>query len=77
VSAISGMFISASNELGEFESGLVASLTNPVISVVSGGVGTLVVVATMALSVPRLRAYGRLDGKDQRPAEIEPAVEAI
>ncbi len=65
VSAISGMFISASNELGEFESGVVAAVTSPVISVVAGGIGTLVVVVGAALAVPQLRTYGRLDGKDQ------------
>jgi MFS family permease len=70
VSAISGMFISASNELGGFESGLVAHLTTPVISVVSGGVGTLIVVATAALTVPQLRKYGRLDGSDKVVAEV-------
>ncbi|MEX2112785.1 MAG: hypothetical protein WD845_06335, partial [Pirellulales bacterium] len=62
VSAISGMFISASNELGGFESGTVAKLFSPVIAVVSGGIGTLMVVATAAVAVPDLRNYGRLDG---------------
>ena len=75
VSAISGMFISASNELGEFESGLLAAITSPVISVVAGGIGTLVVVVTAALSVPQLRRYGRLDGKDQELAEAEERLE--
>jgi MFS family permease len=75
VSAISGMFISASNELGGFESGLVAHLTTPVISVVSGGVGTLFVVAAAALSVPQLRKYGRLDGRDEPAPEV--AVETV
>ena len=48
VSAISGMFIGGSNELGGFESGLVAEWTTPVISVISGGIGTLIVVAGSA-----------------------------
>ena len=64
VSAISGMFIVASNELGGFESGTVAKLFSPVISVVAGGVGTLIVVATTALAVPELRNYDRLDARD-------------
>jgi MFS family permease len=72
VSAISGMFISASNELGGFESGLLAHLTSPVVSVVSGGIGTLFVVATAATALPQLRRYGRLDGSDQQPAPGEP-----
>lgn len=62
VSAVNGMFISASNELGRFESGSVAALFGPVFSVVSGGVGTLIVVAAVALSSPQLRRFGRLDG---------------
>jgi len=62
VSAVNGMFISASNELGRFESGAVAALFGPIFSVVSGGVGTLIVVATVALSSPQLRRFGRLDG---------------
>jgi hypothetical protein len=77
VSAISGMFISTSNELGEFESGLLASLTSPVFAVVAGGIGTIVVVVTTALAVPQLRAYGRLDGRDQLEAEEEAAVEML
>jgi hypothetical protein len=63
VSAVNGMFIGASNELGAFESGLVARFTSPTISVVGGGLGTLVVVAVVALGIPRLRRYGRLDGR--------------
>ncbi len=66
VSAVNGMFISASNELGRFESGAVAALFGPVFSVVSGGVGTLIVVATVALSSPQLRLYGKLDGEPAR-----------
>ena len=49
VSAISGMFIGASNELGGFESGTVARLFSPVIAVVSGGIGTLFVVGDTEL----------------------------
>src|SRR5262245_47679560 len=44
VSAVNGMFISASNELGRFESGGVAALFGPIFSVVGGGVGARVVV---------------------------------
>ena len=61
VSAINSMFIGASNELGGFESGLLAKLTTPVISVVAGGVGTIVVVAATALASPRLRRFGALE----------------
>jgi MFS family permease len=61
VSALNSLFIGTSNELGAFESGLVANFFGPVFSVVSGGIGTLVIVAAMALLSPQLRRYGRLD----------------
>lgn len=68
VSAVNGMFIGVSNELGEFESGLVAHLFSrtddltrgPTVSVVAGGIGTLVVVATVAWLRPEVRRYGSL-----------------
>jgi MFS family permease len=62
VSALNSLFIGTSNELGAFESGMVASLFGPVISVVSGGIGTIVVVTVIAWLYPELRRYGRLDG---------------
>jgi MFS family permease len=61
VSAVNSLFIGTSNELGGFESGFVAHLLGPVFSVVSGGVGTLLVVAAVALIWPEIRKYGRLD----------------
>jgi MFS family permease len=61
VSAVNGMFISASNELGRFESGTVAYFFGAVFSVVSGGIGTLIVVALVAWLSPQLRRYGALD----------------
>ncbi|CAJ0700670.1 Enterobactin exporter EntS [Ralstonia mannitolilytica] len=45
VSAVNSVFVGASNQLGEFESGMVAGLLGPVASVVVGGLGTLLVVA--------------------------------
>jgi MFS family permease len=68
VSAISSMFISASNELGEFESGTLAWLTTPVVAVVAGGAGTILVVATAALGLPKLRRFGRLDFQAEHEA---------
>jgi hypothetical protein len=44
VAAINGLFISSSNQLGGFESGLTAQFFGPVLSVVGGGIGTIVVV---------------------------------
>ncbi len=63
VSAVSAVFVSSSNELGGLESGTVAHLFGPVVSVVSGGVGTIVVVLTMAWRSPALRRFGALTEK--------------
>lgn len=61
VSALNSLFIGTSNELGAFESGLVANFFGPIASVVSGGIGTLVIVCAMVWLSPELRRYGRLD----------------
>lgn len=60
VSAIHYVFIGMSNELGSFESGATAALVGPVLSVVGGGLGTLAVVAFVALAFPQLRKLGPL-----------------
>ena len=65
VSAVNSVFISASNELGEFESGTVARFFGPVASVVSGGIGTIVVVILTAWTWPEIRKLGKLH---ERPA---------
>ena len=61
VSAVNNLFIGASNEFGSFESGLVAAWTSTVFAVVSGGVGTILVVLAVAWVWPDLRRIGRLD----------------
>jgi MFS family permease len=61
VSAVNSVFIECSNELGGFESGLVARFLGPVFSVVSGGVGTILIVIATALWIPELRRLRRLD----------------
>ena len=61
VSAVNSLFIGTSNELGGFESGTVAHWLGPVFSVVSGGIGTILVVVAVALIWPEIRKYGRLD----------------
>jgi MFS family permease len=58
VSAVNSVFIDMSNELGGFESGAIAALVGPVTAVVAGGVGTLVVVGSVALAWPQLRQLG-------------------
>ncbi len=60
VSAVNMVFVGASNELGEFESGVTAQLLGTVPSVVLGGIGTLVVVALWAWGFPALRRVDRL-----------------
>ena len=61
VSALNALFIGTSNELGAFESGVVAGFFGPVFSVVAGGIGTILVVVTVAGFFPQLRSFGRLD----------------
>lgn len=60
VSAVNSLFIGTSNELGGYESGLVAEYFGTTFSVVSGGVGTLFVVLIVAWLWPQLRNYGAL-----------------
>ncbi len=54
VSAVNSIFIGASNQLGEFESGSAAALFGPIASVVSGGVGTLLIAAAWLRLFPTL-----------------------
>lgn len=65
VSAVNSVFIECSNELGAFESGLVARLLGPVFSVVSGGLGTILVVMGVALAFPQLRTLRRIETIDE------------
>jgi len=60
VSAVNRLFIGASNELGEFESGVTASWFGTVPSVVIGGIGTLVVVVLGLCLFPSLRQIDKL-----------------
>jgi MFS family permease len=60
VSAVNSVFIGASNQLGEFESGVAAALIGIVPSVVAGGVGTLLIVAAWLRLFPTLAARDRL-----------------
>ena len=61
VSAVNSVFIGASNQLGEFESGATAALLGPVGSVVLGGLGTLLVAALWRRIFPTLAHRDRLD----------------
>lgn len=61
VAAVSSLFIGASNELGEFESGVVARFFGPVGAAIFGGVGALIVTGTWAKLFPALRKADRLE----------------
>jgi MFS family permease len=61
VGAVNLVFIGASNELGEFESGVTAAWLGPEVAVLVGGIGTCVVVVLWALLFPALRDVDRLD----------------
>jgi hypothetical protein len=60
VSAVNSLFIGASNELGEFESGATAQLWGAVRATVIGGIGSLVVAGTWAAFFPDLRKADEL-----------------
>jgi MFS family permease len=60
VSAVNSIFIGASNQLGEFESGATAALLGPVGSVVVGGVGTVLVALTWFRLFPSLAQRDRM-----------------
>lgn len=59
--AVNSIFIGTSNELGAFESGMAASLFGPIIAVVAGGIGTILVVLTIARVWPEMRNLQTLD----------------
>jgi MFS family permease len=61
VSAVNSIFIGASNQLGEFESGVTAAWFGAVPAAVLGGVGTLVVVVLWTWLFPSLRKADRLE----------------
>ena len=73
VSAVNSLFIGTSNELGGFRSGFVAYLfsaptflgnanaTGAIVSVVSGGMGTILVVIAVAWIWPEIRKFGKLE----------------
>ena len=73
VSAVNLLFIGASNELGQFESGITAQWLGAVPAVVFGGVGTLVVVGLWARLFPQLRKMDRLTPLKDMPPISEPS----
>jgi hypothetical protein len=78
VSAVNMMFVGASNELGEFESGALAAALGTITSVVLGGVGTLIVVLTWAVRFPAIRRVDRLEDVLPEPvADDEAAAPSV
>jgi MFS family permease len=68
VLAVEWVFISASNELGAFESGIIASLIGTVTAVVAGGVATVAIALSWTRLFPSLARMGRLE--DLRPEPV-------
>lgn len=74
VGAVSTLFISASNELGEAESGFLAALIGPVAAVVAGGIGAIGITLLWARIFPQLRAARSFDVPvpESPPKEVLP-----
>lgn len=68
VTAVSSLFISASNELGEFESGVVARFLGPVGAAIFGGVGSIMLTAVWAKLFPALRDAHLDTARTEMPA---------
>ena len=71
VGAVSSLFISASNELGEAESGFLGALIGPVPAVIAGGVGAIAVVLLWSWWFPELRLAKSFDPPDLRDPQPE------
>ena len=74
VSAVNWLFIGASNEFGEFESGLTAHWWGAVRAVVVGGIGSLIVTSSAAVLFPRLRHADSLTSDSLMEANFEQSV---
>ncbi|PZU13538.1 MAG: MFS transporter [Sphingobium sp.] len=70
VSSLSQLTISASNELGEAESGFLAALVGPVAAVIGGGIGAIVITLFWARLFPELRLAHSFDPPDIGRADI-------
>jgi hypothetical protein len=71
VSAVNWLFIGASNEFGEFESGVTAQWWGAVPAVVFGGVASILVTGAAAFLFPALRRADKLTAESLRAAETE------
>jgi MFS family permease len=61
ISSVNSIFIGMSNELGSFESGLTATFLGPVLAVVAGGIGTILVVLLVTRLWPEMHQLKTLD----------------
>jgi MFS family permease len=77
VSAVNTLFISSSNELGEFESGMAAKLLGTVGSVVFGGIGTIVVVLAVLAKWPSIVTIGPLHKLRPTPLPADAIIPVI
>ncbi len=66
VNAVHSVFVGISNELGAFESGLLAAFIGTVGAVVAGGIGTIAVVGAIAALAPQLRSLRRVVSSDRQ-----------
>ncbi|MNI52117.1 enterobactin exporter EntS [compost metagenome] len=73
VSAVNTLFVGASNQLGEFESGLTAELFGAVPAVVIGGMGTIAVAGLWMRWFPELRKLRTLQGHESAPTQRQGA----
>jgi MFS family permease len=74
VGAVSQLFISASNELGETESGFLGAVIGPVPAVIAGGIGAIAVVFLWSWWFPELRLAKSFDAPDLGRAQTEEPV---
>ena len=70
VSSLSQLTISASNELGEAESGFLAALVGPIAAVIGGGIGAIIITLIWARLFPELRLARTFDPPDIRTADL-------
>jgi len=77
VSAVNSLFIGASNELGEFESGLTASWWGAVRAVIYGGLGSLAITGLWSIFFPNLRRADRLTAEALLQVEEEETAQEV
>jgi len=73
VSAVNSLFVGASNELGEFESGVTAQWWGAVRAVVAGGLGALAITGIWSVLFPGLRRIDQLTEESLMQVEEEPS----